>query len=478
MEQCTDTSIASRTRSQKYMAQHSPSHITPSTALQEKNEDLSQMSFDTNTTLTQHQENNMEQLTTSTHLLSFIPSIEQKHQPLNSIGKEHEEYSTTEEDEMEKEKRNSLSYANIQLQHLQETFAAQLVQTQKVIEEQRQLLFQQQLNIQELRDGKRKEQHHGLSVQFSNNVNNPHDHPNFSSSSQVKAPSAHKPLANNSFKYDNFIEQQLLKDKINNIRKFSGNKFDDVDEWLQNIEHDFSSTLISDEIKLKLIPKSLTHDAENWFEQNKHRLLTWTTFKIEIQHRFQSSLHKDQKFIRLRERKQQSKETGQQFIDAMEKLCFQVNSSMMEQEKMLHIKAGLKPSLKEKVFDKQPQSMDQLRNTVKRIEDIEAMLNNGNNNEDRFEQTSFSSNFSQPSQHDNNCYALPSHNNNPHHYRRQNNYHYQQYQQEETDQQMYRPNQNYQSRNTYEQHWNRHQPNYRTSTSSYPTTANNNSKKY
>jgi hypothetical protein len=51
------------------------------------------------------------------------------------------------------------------------------------------------------------------------------------------------PQENNSFKYDNFIKQQLLKEKISNIRKFSGNKFDDVDEWLQNIKHGFSSTL-------------------------------------------------------------------------------------------------------------------------------------------------------------------------------------------------------------------------------------------
>ena len=76
MEQSTDTSIATRTRSQKHTAQHSPSHISLSTALQETNEDLSQMSFGTDITQSQHQENNMEQLTTSTHLLSFMPSIE------------------------------------------------------------------------------------------------------------------------------------------------------------------------------------------------------------------------------------------------------------------------------------------------------------------------------------------------------------------------------------------------------------------
>ena len=54
---------------------------------------------------------------------------------------------------------------------------------------------------------------------------------------QRKPPSIDNKIGNNTSKYDNFIEQQLLKDKVINIRKFSGNKYDDVDEWLENIEH-------------------------------------------------------------------------------------------------------------------------------------------------------------------------------------------------------------------------------------------------
>ena len=148
---------------------------------------------------------------------------------------------------------------------------------------------------------------------------------------------------------------------------------------------------------------------------------------------------------------------------------------MTEQEKMLHIKAGLKTSLKEKVLDKQPQSMHQLRNTVKRIEDIETMLNDGNNNETQPQQPSFSSDLSQSSQHDGNCYALPSHVNNSRY--RRNNYDYNQ-QQQQMNQQVDRPNRNYQTRNQYDEQWNQHRPNYRTQTSSYtPSTTNNNSKK-
>jgi len=72
-----------------------------------------------------------------------------------------------------------------------------------------------------------------------------------------------------------------------------------------------------------------------------------------------------------------------------------VNPSMTEQEKMLYIKAGFKTSLKEKVLDKQPQSMHQLQNIVKRIEDIETMLDDGNNYETQSQQPSLSSDLSQ-----------------------------------------------------------------------------------
>ena len=225
-----------------------------------------------------------------------------------------------------------------QLLQLQQNFAIELDQKQKIIEEQQELLLQLQQSIQETRDGKYLQPHQDQSSQIKNN--NVQDIWDVMHSTQQEQTQDNSQNNSNKHKYDNFIEQQLLKDKFNNIRKFSGNKYDDIDEWLENIEHDFSSTLVSNEIKLKLIPKSLTNDAKNWFEQNKHRIMSWKNFKTEIQNRFQSSLHKDQKFIRLRERKQQLKETGQQFIDIIEKLCYQVNPLMTEEEKNVTYKSG------------------------------------------------------------------------------------------------------------------------------------------
>ncbi|CAM4923075.1 unnamed protein product [Rotaria socialis] len=144
------------------------------------------------------------------------------------------------------------------------------------------------------------QQHHGVashSVIYNNsNINS------MSSLSSMEPQPLQKSLGNNSFKYDNFIEQQLIKEKINNIRKHSGNKHDDVDEWLQNIEQDFSSTLVSEEIKLKLIPKSLTNDAKMatfMIEENLETFsLIWldasvneTQENIDAQHQLRTSIN-------------------------------------------------------------------------------------------------------------------------------------------------------------------------------------------
>lgn len=379
MEQSADNPIATRTRSQQSTTQHMTSHET--TEHQEIEEEFSKMNVDAEATSFQQQENR--------------------------------------NNEMKNEQINNFSNISSQLHHLQETFAMKLAQKQKIIEDQQRLLLQLQLNVQELSNGGHNDQYREDSSQAIMDNDNFHLNSDSDSLPQRKPPPMDNEIGNNTSKYDNFIEQQSLKDKVMNIRKFSGKKYDDVDEWLENIEHDFSVTLVGDEIKLKLIPKSLTNDAKNWFEQNKHRLTSWKIFKVEIKNGFQSSLHKDQKFI-----------------DAIEKLCFHVNPSMTEQEKMLYIKAGFKTSLKEKVLDKQPQSMHQLRNIVKRIEDIETMLNDRNNNETQSQQPPLSSDLSQSQQDDGNCYALPLHFNNSRYQR--NNYRYNQQQQQQINQKEYR----------------------------------------
>ncbi|CAF5215354.1 unnamed protein product, partial [Rotaria magnacalcarata] len=246
-------------------------------------------------------------LTTHIDSLSFISNTDKEHQQSQDVENKCLIHSPIQATIDNIKTDDGSSSSNTLLQQLRETFATELAQTQKVIEDQRQLLLQQQIHIEELTNEKFHQQHHGLAS-HSAVYNNYNINSNSPLSSMEPQP-LQKSLGNNSFKYDNFIEQQLIKEKINNIRKYSGNKYDDVDEWLQNIQQDFSSTLVSDEIRLKLIPKSLTNDAKSWFEQNKHRLLSWQTFTVEIQNRFQSSLHTDQKFIRLRERTQQPKET-------------------------------------------------------------------------------------------------------------------------------------------------------------------------
>lgn len=346
---------------------------------------------------------------------------------------------------------------DISSEQLQKFFNDELEKKQQIIEEQQRILNQLQLHLQTIT----MSQQRGGSSQWNDDEENLKNNGQPTSTMEIGRTTIWKPAENNLSKYDNFIEQQILKEKISNIRRFAGNKYEDVDEWIQNIEHDFSSTLVSDGIKMKLIPKGLTNDAKSWFEQNKHRIASWDIFKTEIKDRFQSSLYKDEKFIQLRERKQQPKETGQQFIDAMEKLCFQVNHSMSEQEKMLHIKAGLKPSLKEKVFEKQPESMQRLRQLVKRVEDIEMMLSTNDDVENPTNRPSTSISSEPISEPDNGCYAMRSYPS-QYPYRRNNYRHQHQYRhqyQQQYQQGRERPNRSFQHKNGYNQPWSEGPPN-------------------
>ena len=471
MEQSQDDSIASRTRSQTTMAQQKSSDTILSTQEEEIKENLTGLNI-----------KNDNEDDTAQEDIKILQSL-----------------STTkiENKESGAEQPNNILHSNVQLQSWQENIMTELAQKQKTIEEQQLLLVQLQSNIHQLMNSKHHQQPdkhlQELSLQALTATDDAHINSTSITFEQVHPPTNGK-IQQNTSKHDNFIEQQLLKDKISNMKKFSGNKHDDVDEWLENIDHDFSSTLVSDDIKLKIIPKSLINNAEDWFQQNKHRLTSWKIFKLEIQHRFQSSLHKDEKFIRLRERKQQLKETGQQFIDSMEKLCFQVNRIMTEEDKILNIKAGLKASLKEKVLEKQPQSMQELRNIVKRVEDIEIMLNSENKDDRQMEHPSFSSNpnapltsnveqpssssnYVQSSQDDSNCYAISSHWNNSHY--RRNNYRYQNHQQRQMNRQDQRQNNSYATNSRYNYQWNQYQPNQGTQINSYPlSSTNNHSKKY
>ncbi len=225
MHRSTDTPIAARTRSQAPMAQQPSSEIDSLTQHQQINENFTELNINDD------EGNNMIQEDTKMVASPSTSKLEKK--------------------EMSGEQSNNILHSNFQIQVWQENLMAELAQKQKIIEEQQHLLLQLQANIQELMSDKhhsqQSEQHQRLPPQAFTSISDGHSILGIIPSQQTKSPSTDNQIQNNIFKFDNFIEQQLLKDKVNNIRKFSGNKYDDVDEWLENIDHDFPSTLISEE---------------------------------------------------------------------------------------------------------------------------------------------------------------------------------------------------------------------------------------
>ena len=134
MDRSTGSPIATRTRSQQSTTEQMTSHEISPTERQEIKEDFSKVEVDSDEVYLQQQGNDMQQVEDNTHSSSSISRLEKY--------------------EMKNEQLNTSSNVTSQMHHLQETFAMELAQKQKIIEEQHQVLLQLQLDIQELSNGK------------------------------------------------------------------------------------------------------------------------------------------------------------------------------------------------------------------------------------------------------------------------------------------------------------------------------------
>ncbi|CAF3231470.1 unnamed protein product [Rotaria socialis] len=114
MEQSIDNPIASRTRSQTHT----------------ENTDFNEIDL-------VQQGDNMEQLTTNIDSLSFISNTDKEHQQFHDVEKKCLIHSPIQETIDNIKTDGGSSHSNTLLQQLRETFAAELAQTQKVIEDQR-----------------------------------------------------------------------------------------------------------------------------------------------------------------------------------------------------------------------------------------------------------------------------------------------------------------------------------------------------
>ena len=184
----------------------------------------------------------------------------------------------------------------------------------------------------------------------------------------------------------------VFQSQINSIDPFTGVHTQDAARWLThaaNILH-VQGFVDSNELK-HLISGFLDGEALDWFEDQKAALHDWHEFRTAFIQRFPSppSIRNPfEYFQQLSHRRQGLKEPTVEYYTHVLKLCHQYNSHMSDIERVDHLKKGLRPSLLEKVLDRDPCTPDEFIEVVfkaesnQRIIQVQFDLNANNNHRD------------------------------------------------------------------------------------------------
>ena len=179
------------------------------------------------------------------------------------------------------------------------------------------------------------------------------------------------------------LRKAIVGDFIKNPKTFKGNK-DDVNKWIEDIEHLFNIAHISDSIRLDLISYSLRGDALEWFKNNRSLFTSWTTFVSELKRAFTSSFCGELAFKKLESYTQGENQSIRSFFNEVLKLCKEVDTTMSEATKLKTLLNKTKPSIQFEVRKKKPTSTSEFLEYAKEAEELLQLsnINTGNSTTD------------------------------------------------------------------------------------------------
>jgi hypothetical protein len=175
------------------------------------------------------------------------------------------------------------------------------------------------------------------------------------------------------------LRKAIVADFIKNPKTFKGNK-DDVNKWIEDIEHLFNVAHISDSIRLDLISYSLRGDALEWFKNNRSLFTSWTTFVSELKRAFTSSFCGELAFKKLESYTQGENQSIRSFFHEVLKLCKEADTTMSEATKLKTLLNKTKPSIQFEVRKKKPTSTSEFLEYAKEAEELLQLsnINTGN----------------------------------------------------------------------------------------------------
>ena len=161
---------------------------------------------------------------------------------------------------------------------------------------------------------------------------------------------------------------RFVKDPI----KFHGGK-EDVMVLIEEVEQQFTIMNPCDADKLNLIHICLKCEAHLWYQQNKGKFLSWSTFINEITKAFTSNLQGDIAFEKLKHYHQSVRQSVNQYYNTMTKLMKQADPEMSETTKVQYLMNGLCPSLSTETRRKYPKTTQDFLEQAKVAEELTAL---------------------------------------------------------------------------------------------------------
>lgn len=172
----------------------------------------------------------------------------------------------------------------------------------------------------------------------------------------------------------NDLRKAILESFVKTPKIFQGSK-EDVNKWIEDVDHLFNLAHIPDVNKLDLISYALKGDALQWYKNTKQSLITWGIFVQEIKKAFTSSYQQELSFKKLESYCQGPHQSVRNYYNETLKLCTEADPTMTESTKLKHLLSKAKPTIQFEVRRKKPSTPSEFLDYAREVEELFQLSN-------------------------------------------------------------------------------------------------------
>jgi hypothetical protein len=165
------------------------------------------------------------------------------------------------------------------------------------------------------------------------------------------------------------LRKAIVENLIKNPKTFKGEK-DDVNKWLEDIEHLLEIAHIPHSARLDLISYSLRGDALEWFKTNRSSFISWDRFVTSLKKAFTSNFHEEIAFKKLESYSQGHNQSIRTFFNDVLKLCKEADPTMSETTKLKTLLNKAKVNIQYEVRKKRPTTTLEFLEYAKEAEEL------------------------------------------------------------------------------------------------------------